>query len=403
MLRECVLNSHDRNRSNYLIIFTLIFFTLIILNFVLIDKAHAGEVTLTWDANTDTNLAGYKLYYGSSSGNYQYSVDVANVTTYTLMNLPDGEIYYFAATAYDVYGNESSFSEEIAYAVNNQPPVADAGPDQSIASGLTLTLSGANSYDPDGGVLSYLWTQTQGTAVTLSDATAAQQSFTAPIVGPTGESLTFSVTVKDEYGVQAIDTCTVNIVAANQPPVADAGLDQTVEEWAVVMLDGSRCSDPDDGIAIYSWEQIGGPAVNLMDADLAQPTFVTPDVAPEGVSLIFQVTVKDMSGLQSVDTCVVNVTWVNAPPVADAGRDQTVRGGKSLTLDGSASTDPDDGIASYQWRQTSGPPVVLSDPTSIKPVFMAPKDKRKTVLEFSLKVTDNSGLQSVDECKVAVK
>ena len=74
--------------------------------------------TLTWDpptTNTDgtslTDLAGYKVYYGTTSGNYTASTDVGNVTTYTVSDLPP-QVYYFAITAYDTVGNESDYSNE---------------------------------------------------------------------------------------------------------------------------------------------------------------------------------------------------------------------------------------------------------------------------------------------------
>src|SRR5881628_527035 len=73
----------------------------------------AAQVTVAWDPNTETDLAGYKLYYGTSSGSYQLSVDVGNVTSYTLSGLLEGQIYYFAATAYNVSHNESAFSNEV--------------------------------------------------------------------------------------------------------------------------------------------------------------------------------------------------------------------------------------------------------------------------------------------------
>lgn len=404
MSGEYVLKRHEKHQSNCLILLSLVVLTLLILDFITISTTHAGEATLKWDASADTNLAGYKLYYGKLSRSYEYSVDVGKTTTYTLTDLSDGDIYYFAATAYDVYGNESSFSEEIAYAVNNKPPVAEAGPDQNIPAGHSVILSAANSYDPDGGIISYVWTQTQGTAVALSDSNAVVPSFVAPYIGPTGEALKFTLTVTDGYGVQSVDTCSVNVVAENLPPVADAGPEQTVQEWAVVMLDGSKSTDPGDGVAAYAWEQIGGPSVELHDADLAQPTFVAPDVEQEGVSLVFQMTVMDLSGLQSVDTCVVNVAWVNLPPVAKAGPNKYVKTGTTVTLDGTASTDPDDGIASYHWRQISGPPIVLSDPSASKPLFTAPTVfSSEVVLGFSLTVTDKSGLMSRKDCTVTVR
>lgn len=97
-------------------------------------------------------------------------------------------------------------------------------------------------------------------------------------------------------------------IILNDPPTADAGSDQTVDEGATVTLDGSNSSDPDDGIASYQWTQTGGTSVTLSDATASQPTFTTPDVGPEGESLTFELTVTDKGGLLSTDSCVVNVT-----------------------------------------------------------------------------------------------
>ncbi len=94
----------------------------------------------------------------------------------------------------------------------NNAPVADAGPDQTVDEGVTVTLDGSNSWDPeDGSELSYLWEQTVGPSVTLSDPTAVQPTFTAPDVGPGGISLTFQLTVTDSGSLQDTDTCIVNI------------------------------------------------------------------------------------------------------------------------------------------------------------------------------------------------
>ena len=145
----------------------------------------------------------------------------------------------------------------------------------------------------------------------------------------------------------------------------------------------------------------GTITVTLSDATAVQPTFVSPNVGPGGEALTFQLTVTDNGGLQSTDTCIVNVTWSNIPPTADAGSDQTVDEDTAATLDGSNSSDPDDGIASYLWTQTAGTSVTLSDATAEQPTFTSPDvGPGGEALTFELKVTDNGGLQSTDTCIV---
>ena len=91
----------------------LIFLALI---FFLSTYVQSAQVTLQWDPNLEADVAGYKVYYGTSSGQYQYSLDVGKTTLCTLSALQDGTPYYFAATAYDTAHAESDFSPEIFYA-----------------------------------------------------------------------------------------------------------------------------------------------------------------------------------------------------------------------------------------------------------------------------------------------
>ena len=88
--------------------------------------------------------------------------------------------------------------------------------------GAAVTLNGSNSTDPDDGIVSYLWTQTSGTAVTISDPTKASPTFIAPMLEG---SLTFQLMVTDAGGLHGNDTCIVNVTAGNQVPTADAGRD----------------------------------------------------------------------------------------------------------------------------------------------------------------------------------
>ena len=75
------------------------------------DQTHS--VTLTWDPNSEPDLAGYKIYYGNSSRTYHSTVDVGNVVEQQVFGLTEGYRWYFAATAYDTATNESGYSNEV--------------------------------------------------------------------------------------------------------------------------------------------------------------------------------------------------------------------------------------------------------------------------------------------------
>ena len=350
--------------------------------------------------------------YGSISPVGLLSVEHGSSQTFTISAatgyfiadvLVDGDSMG-AVTSYsftNIVANHTIFA---SFDMENQAPIADAGPDQSVDSDVVVSLKGSNSIDLDDGIASFLWQQVSGLPVELVvEPGEPDATFIAPEVESSGESLTFELLVTDNGGLQSFDTCIVNVSWVNTPPVSDAGVGQTVGEGTVVTLDGSQSSDSDDGIISYLWEQVTGIPISLSDPTGVRPSFISPDVGPDGSTLNFQLTVTDDGGLQSTDTCIVNVSWVNIPPVSDSGAEQTVDEGTTATLDGSKSSDSDDGIVLHLWKQVSGIPVTLSDTTAIKSSFTAPQGITKTEsLEFNLTVEDGGGLQSSDSCVVSV-
>lgn len=80
----------------------------------------AADVTLGWDANTETNLAGYKIYYGTAPGVYGTPITLGIQNTYTITGLPAGT-YYIAITAYNTSGLESGFSNEVSATLTETP------------------------------------------------------------------------------------------------------------------------------------------------------------------------------------------------------------------------------------------------------------------------------------------
>ncbi|NLD36638.1 MAG: hypothetical protein GX654_07205, partial [Desulfatiglans sp.] len=263
-----------------------VFFFTIILIIISAATVSARQVTLTWEPNSEPDLSHYIVYWGTTSGNYtSNSGNIGMVTEYSV-TIPDEGQYFFAVTAVDEAGLESDFSNEVfteeGSGSGSLPPVANAGTDQTKAEGQVVTLNGSASSDPDGSIVSYNWTQTGGTAVTLSSATTVQPSFTAPNVGPSGATLTFSLTVTDTQGLQSTDSVNINVTWVNAAPTANAGPDQTKAEGLVVTLNGSGSSDPDGSTLTYLWTQTGGTAVTLSSATTVQPSFTAPNVGPSG-------------------------------------------------------------------------------------------------------------------------
>jgi len=174
-----------------------------------------------------------------------------------------------------------------------------------------------------------------------------------------------------------------------EPPVADAGPNQSVAVNDLVILDGSGSFDditPSENLA-YLWNfssvPVGSTAINLTGAFTDSPRF-TADV--DGIYVV-NLVVTDELGFDSVpDTMIVST--VNTPPNADAGADQAVVVGTIVTLDGSGSSDPDGNALTYAWRLTSRPAnslAFLPDPAAVSPIFFADETGS---YEFELLVND---------------
>jgi hypothetical protein len=130
---------------------------------IISSQAFAAQVTLAWDPNTESDLAGYRIHYGTVNGSYATHIDVHKVTSYTVTGLSEGQTYHFAATAYDSAGNESAYSSPVSYSVpgaapgaaNGAPlrPSTPSGPSNAWVNVSTVFSTAAS--DPNGDSLQY--------------------------------------------------------------------------------------------------------------------------------------------------------------------------------------------------------------------------------------------------------
>jgi uncharacterized repeat protein (TIGR01451 family) len=261
--------------------------------------------------------------------------------------------------------------------INNQPPVPDAGPDQTVYINTSVNLDGSGSSDPEGHLpLSYGWQQTGGTPVTLSGSTSVTPSFTAPGVPAV---LTFTLMVTDSYGTPAPLPDEVVITVTDIPIsglAADNSSPTTLDHatlFTATLSAGSHVS--------YAWDfGDGGQGSGLSPSHIYAQTGTYTAV----------VTATNSLGQISAST---QVTITNLAPVADPGPNRDEYIDTPVTLDGSASYDPDGHLPlAYLWTQTGGTPVTLSGARTVSATFTSPATNG--ALYFTLVVSDSHGLGS---------
>jgi serine protease len=203
-------------------------------------------------------------------------------------------------------------SAAVAQAQALGAPTANAGADRAVARNApNVPLQGSGT----GNGITYAWTQTAGTTVTLANANTANASFTAPAAVGT---LTFRLTVTDN--ATPARTATDDVVITVATTTANAGADQTVTQNNGVALNGTA-SAPASTIATYAWTQTAGTAMTLSGAATATPTFTASTVG----TFTFRLTVTDTAGATATDD--VNVTVNAAPPPPSSGGDSGGGGG----------------------------------------------------------------------------
>ena len=244
-------------------------------------------------------------------------------------------------------------------------PIANAGPNQKAQVGILVTLDGSASSDPtDQLPLTYAWSlvsRPAGSAVTLSDPTIVNPTFTPDAVG----NYVILLIVTDAAGLSSAPA-TVTISTTDAPPVADAGHDQTITAvGTLVQLNGSQSYDAAGLPITYQWSFVSKPAGS--SATLTGPTTATPSfLADVAGNYSIQLVATDSLGTAS-SPAGLTVSFSDVAPVANAGLSQSAVVGETVTLNGSGSTDTDGEPLTYQWSVVSvpsGSTAVISNPTA---------------------------------------
>ena len=249
----------------------------------------------------------------------------------------------------------------------NNPPVANAGPDQTVFVGDVVTLDGSGSCDVDGDSLSFTWSfssRPTGSLAALSDIHAVKPTLQIDVAG------TYNVQLVVNDGKVDSTADSVVISTQNSKPLANAGPDQTTFVGQSVTLDGSQSSDVDGDSLTFKWSFVSRPVGST--ATLQNPTNIDPTFVPDNFGdYIVQLIVND--GLLDSLPATVKVSTLNSPPVSNAGANQTAYVGDTIVLDGSGSTDVDGNFLTYSWSFVSKPQgstANIQNPNSVNPSFV---------------------------------
>ena len=272
--------------------------------------AAALNGTLTFDPSPSSQVTGYKVYYGTTSRSYDHTLDIGNATQCQITGLEPDTTYYFAATAYDAYGNESDYSEEltVSTATANSPP----SPVDDTASTPEDTSVDISVLEND--------TDDDGDALQITDVSApshGQADIFDNLVRYTPDqdysgSDSFTYTVSDGNNGTASAHVDVTVSAVNDPPLAADDTASVSEDASVDISVLANDSDPDgDPLSITG---VTAPANGQAEIKDTMITYI-PKQDYHG-SDTFAYTVDDGRGGTATAEVGVSISPVNDPPQA---------------------------------------------------------------------------------------
>ncbi len=342
MLHQNVLSQIKRIQLPCFLPLNLI--SLVVLSLILFFtniNIYAAQVSLAWGTNSESDLAGYKVYYGNSSGSYDSNIDVGNQTSYTIQNLVEGQMYYIAVTAYDTSNNESGYSAEVVYNVPDTTlPSIPTTLQATVVSTSQIDLAWNASTD-NVGVTGYRIYR-DGIQVADISSITFQDTGLSP-------STTYSYTVSaydaagNESGQSSMSSATTLSLPVNNPPVLSTVGNKSVNEGQALSFTISATDSDGDTLSYTTNNLPSGASFNENTKTFAW----TPTYSQAGIYSNITFQVSDGIDIDS-ESITITVGDINRPPVLDPISDIMVNEGAAITLSPTA-TDLDGDALTYTY------------------------------------------------------
>ncbi len=297
----------------------------------------AGQATLAWNANTETNIAGYKIWCSSKTGSS--CITVGNTTSTTVSNLLDGATYTIYATAYNTDGLESAPSTPITYTMPASsstqavaPAITSAPGNQVVVAGTPVSLTVTATGSP----LQYQWLKNSSAIAAATNATYQISSAQA------ADSGAYSVTVSNSAGSVTSASCTLSVLLP--PTISQQPASQTPS------LGGSATfSVTASGSAplAYQWFRNGTAIQGATSSTFLISSVQSSDVAS------YNVRISNSAGqATSASATLSNPGSLTPPSITQQPASQTLASGSALSLSVSAAGSTP---LSYQWTMNGMP------------------------------------------------
>ncbi|WP_299495428.1 REJ domain-containing protein [uncultured Shewanella sp.] len=340
--------------------------------------AHAGanqtvitgqQFNLDGSQSTDPEGSSLTYIWSEISSPQSSTATLSSTTAVTPSFTPDVSGHYvFQLIVSD--GSHNSLPATVVISDSNLPPIAEAGPDQSVATSYMATLDGTMSIDPESQPLSYRWVLLSnpiGSTAVIINSNNAIASLIPDRIG----DYVVQLTVEDSDGQKKSDVLIIRDSVSNTIPVADAGTDLRVDLGTNIVLDGSGSFDADGDPLHYTWSMVSRPSgstAQLVNNTTRNPNFL-PDVDGD---FIIQLVVSDTKSTSLPDTIIIHDTKKNLQPKAHISAASIGVTLTTVSLDGSQSSDPNGDALSYHWTilsQPVGSGATLNDTTLAMPHF----------------------------------